>query len=41
VLAGLMLVLAYALCRHVFDRRRLGAWESAWKRTGPSWTTRR
>ncbi len=41
VLAGLMLVLAYALCRHVLDRRRLGAWESAWKRTGPSWTTRR
>jgi hypothetical protein len=32
---------AYALCRRALDRRRLGAWESAWKRTGPSWTTRR
>jgi hypothetical protein len=40
-LAGLTLVLAYALCRHALDRRRLGAWEAAWKRTGPSWTTRR
>ena len=40
-LAGMTLVLAYALCRHALDRRRLGAWESAWKRTGPSWTTRR
>jgi len=40
-LAGLTLVVAYALCRRALDRRRLGAWESAWKRTGPSWTTRR
>jgi hypothetical protein len=40
-LAGITLVLAYVLCRHALDRRRLGAWESAWKRTGPSWTTRR
>jgi hypothetical protein len=40
-LAGTMLFLAFALCRHVLDRRRLVAWESAWKRTGPSWTTRR
>jgi hypothetical protein len=40
-LAGMTLVLAYALCRHALDRRRLGAWESAWNRTGPSWTTRR
>ena len=31
----------YALCRVVLDRRRLAAWESAWNRTGPSWTTRR
>jgi hypothetical protein len=40
-LAGMTLVLAYALCRHALDRRRLVAWESAWNRTGPSWTTRR
>jgi len=40
-LAGLTLLVAYALCRRALDRRRLGAWESAWKRTGPSWTTRR
>ena len=40
-LAGLALLLVYALCRLVLDRRRLAAWESAWDRTGPSWTTRR
>ena len=40
-LAGMALLLIYALCRVVLDRRRLAAWESAWERTGPSWTTRR
>jgi hypothetical protein len=40
-LAGLALLLVYALCRLVLDRRRLAAWESAWDRTGPNWTTRR
>jgi len=40
-LAGLVLLLVYALCRLVLDRRRLAAWESAWDRTGPRWTTRR
>jgi hypothetical protein len=40
-LAGLALLLVYALCRLVLDRRRLAAWESAWDRTGPRWTTRR
>ncbi len=40
-LAGLALLLVYALCRLVLDRRRLAAWESAWGRTGPRWTTRR
>jgi hypothetical protein len=39
-LAGVALLLAYVLCRVVLDRRRLAAWESAWNRTGPSWTTR-
>jgi hypothetical protein len=41
VLAGLALLLVYALCRLALDRRRLAAWESAWDRTGPRWTTRR
>jgi hypothetical protein len=40
-LAGMVLLLAYALCRAVLNRRRLAAWESAWNRTGPRWTTRR
>jgi hypothetical protein len=40
-LAGMALLLAYALCRVALDRRRLATWESAWERTGPSWTTRR
>jgi hypothetical protein len=40
-LAGMTLLLVYALCRLALDRRRLIAWESAWNRTGPSWTTRR
>ncbi len=39
--AGMVLFGVYALCRVVLDRRRLAAWESAWDRTGPSWTTRR
>jgi hypothetical protein len=40
-LAGLALVLVYTLCRLALDRRRLAAWESAWDRTGPRWTTPR
>jgi hypothetical protein len=40
-LAGMTLLLAYALCRAALNRRRLAAWESAWNRTGPTWTTRR
>ena len=40
-IAGLALLLVYALCRLALDRRRLAAWESAWDRTGPRWTTRR
>jgi len=41
VLAGVALLGVYALCRVALDRRRLAAWESAWDRTGPRWTTRR
>jgi hypothetical protein len=36
-----VLLICYALCRLVLDRRRLAAWESAWSLTGPRWTTRR
>jgi hypothetical protein len=39
--AGVALLICYVLCRLVLDRRRLAAWESAWSRTGPRWTTRR
>jgi len=40
MLAGVTLMICYWLCRLVLDRRRLAAWESAWSRTGPRWTTR-
>jgi len=40
-LAGMALLLAYRLCLVALNRRRLAAWESAWNRTGPRWTTRR
>jgi hypothetical protein len=40
-LAGMALLVAYALCQVALNRRRLAGWESAWNRTGPRWTTRR
>ncbi|MDQ2814017.1 MAG: hypothetical protein M3Z75_19650 [Actinomycetota bacterium] len=40
-IAALALLILYRLCRLVLDRRRLAAWDSAWARTGPRWTTRR
>lgn len=33
--AAVTLLICYALCRLVLDRRRLAAWESAWSLTGP------
>ena len=39
--AGVALLVAYALARYVLDRRRLAGWETAWARTGPSWTAQR
>jgi len=39
--AGVALLIAYALTRHALDRRRLAGWETAWARTGPSWTPQR
>jgi hypothetical protein len=40
-IAGVALLAAYAMGRHALDWRRLAAWETAWARTGPSWTARR
>jgi len=39
--ASVALLIAYALARHMLDRRRLAGWETAWARTGPSWTAQR
>jgi hypothetical protein len=39
--AGVALLVAYALARYALDRRRLAGWETAWARTGPSWTGQR
>jgi hypothetical protein len=39
-IAAVALLIAYALGRHALDRRRLAGWETAWARTGPSWTAR-
>jgi len=39
--AGVALLIAYALARHALDRRRLAGWETAWATTGPSWTAKR
>ncbi len=38
---AILLLICYWLCRLALDRRRLAAWESAWARTGPRWTSRR
>jgi hypothetical protein len=35
------LILCYWLSRLILDRRRLTAWEAAWARVGPRWTTHR
>lgn len=39
--AGLILTVCYWLCRLTLDRQRLAAWESAWARAGPRWSSRR
>ena len=39
--AGVALLIIYALVRYVLDRRRLARWETAWARIGPSWTAQR
>lgn len=39
--AGGVLTLSYWLSRLILDKRRLAAWESAWARVGPRWTTHR
>ncbi len=40
-IAGVALLAVYAVGRYALDRRRLAGWESAWARTGPTWTARR
>ena len=39
--AGAVLTYFYWLSRLILDKLRLAAWESAWARVGPRWTTRR
>jgi hypothetical protein len=39
--AGTILTFFYWLSRMILDKRRLAAWESAWARVGPCWTTHR
>jgi hypothetical protein len=39
--AGIALLICYAICRLMLDRRRLAAWASEWSQIGPRWTTRR
>ena len=39
--AGVALLIVYALVRYVLDRRRLARWETAWARIGPTWTAQR
>jgi hypothetical protein len=38
---ALLLAVAWLLARLWLDRRRLAAWESAWRSTAPRWTTPR
>jgi hypothetical protein len=39
--AGVALLIVYALVRYLLDRRRLARWETAWASIGPSWTAQR
>jgi hypothetical protein len=39
--AGVALLVVYALVRFVLDRRRMARWETAWARIGPSWSAQR
>jgi hypothetical protein len=41
VLVGLLLLGTWRVARRSLDRRRLAAWESDWRVTGPRWTSRR
>jgi hypothetical protein len=34
----LALLITLRLIRHFLDRRRLAAWEAAWRAVGPRWT---
>jgi len=38
--AGLVLLCAQKLARWVLDKRRLAAWDTGWRATGPRWSSR-
>jgi hypothetical protein len=39
--AALGLLICYGVCRLILDRRRMAAWASEWKLTGPKWRNTR
>ena len=41
LLSGLLLMTAWALARRLLDRRRLRAWETEWRASGPQWSGHR
>ena len=41
LLSGLLLMAAWALARRLLDRRRLRAWETEWRASGPQWSGHR
>jgi hypothetical protein len=41
VLLGEMLLAAGQLAHFLLGRRRLAAWDAAWRATGPQWTRQR
>jgi hypothetical protein len=41
LLSGLLLMAAWALARRSLDRRRLRAWETEWRASGPQWSGHR
>lgn len=41
LLSALLLMAAWALARRLLDRRRLRAWETEWRASGPQWSGHR
>jgi hypothetical protein len=40
IVLGTLLAITGMLTRHVLDKRRMAAWDTEWRATGPRWTTR-